>query len=131
MVGSDLDLDWETGKFFDRASALPHDWIPSTLGHGETMCRRCKITNREAAALGVEDRCSANPPPRSFDIWTIYYNTSDHPGMYVARRFDVDVPTSDMFVADTLDEVRALLPPGLYCLPRNVKDDPVIVEVWV
>jgi hypothetical protein len=36
---------------------MTHDWIPSTLGHGETMCRRCFITNREAAALGVEDKC--------------------------------------------------------------------------
>ena len=34
-----------------------HDWITSTLGHGETMCRRCRITNREAAALGVMNVC--------------------------------------------------------------------------
>lgn len=31
---------------------MDHDWKPSTLGHGETMCARCKITNREAAVLG-------------------------------------------------------------------------------
>lgn len=37
-----------------------HDWIPSRLGHGETMCRRCFITNREAAALG-EMHCSIPP----------------------------------------------------------------------
>lgn len=29
-----------------------HEWIISTLGHGELMCRNCRITNREAAALG-------------------------------------------------------------------------------
>lgn len=34
-----------------------HNWIPSTLGHGETMCSRCKITNREAAALGESLIC--------------------------------------------------------------------------
>lgn len=28
-----------------------HDWTPSTLGHGETMCKSCGITNREAAAI--------------------------------------------------------------------------------
>jgi hypothetical protein len=39
-----------------------HDWVPSTLGHGETMCRRCAITNREAAALGCLNYCE--PPPR-------------------------------------------------------------------
>lgn len=31
---------------------IPHDWIKSSLGHGETMCLACGITNREAAALG-------------------------------------------------------------------------------
>lgn len=30
---------------------MKHDWVPSNLGHGETMCRRCYITNREAAIL--------------------------------------------------------------------------------
>lgn len=31
---------------------MEHDWVPSTLGHGETMCTRCSATNREAAAVG-------------------------------------------------------------------------------
>lgn len=39
-----------------------HEWVPSTLGHGETMCRFCKITNREAAAIG-EYECSSIPVP--------------------------------------------------------------------
>lgn len=34
------------------AGVSPHDWVPSTHGHGETMCSRCRITNREAAVLG-------------------------------------------------------------------------------
>lgn len=41
---------------------MQHDWIPSTLGHGETMCRRCFITNREAAALGLTNSCDVPPP---------------------------------------------------------------------
>ena len=28
-----------------------HDWIKSTLGHGNNMCRRCYITDLEAAAI--------------------------------------------------------------------------------
>jgi ribosomal protein S27E len=32
---------------------MKHDWIPSTLGHGETMCSRCFVTNREAEAIGM------------------------------------------------------------------------------
>lgn len=40
-----------------RPSGAPtfpdHEWRPSTLGHGETMCCRCGATNREAFALGL------------------------------------------------------------------------------
>lgn len=37
-----------------------HDWIKSTLGHGETMCSRCFITDREAAA--INHRIFEQPP---------------------------------------------------------------------
>lgn len=40
-----------------------HDWIKSTLGHGESMCRKCKITNREAAVLGQLNTCDVEEPP--------------------------------------------------------------------
>ena len=36
-----------------------HEWIISTLGHGETMCRNCFITHREAAVLGMLLTCDA------------------------------------------------------------------------
>ena len=35
-----------------------HVWIKSELGHGETMCAKCMMTNREAAVLGLLDACS-------------------------------------------------------------------------
>lgn len=34
-----------------------HNWVQSNLGHGETMCSKCFITNREAAVLGEENDC--------------------------------------------------------------------------
>lgn len=43
------------------AETRPHDWVPSTLGHGETMCRLCTITNREAAVLGKLNECDVPP----------------------------------------------------------------------
>lgn len=46
---------------------MQHDWIKSTLGHGETMCSRCKVTNREAAAIGMDD-CDAPPPEPANDM---------------------------------------------------------------
>lgn len=50
---------------------MEHDWVPSRLGHGETMCRVCLITNREAAVLG-EHQCpgalvAVDPGPEASD----------------------------------------------------------------
>lgn len=36
-----------------------HNWIKSTLGHGETMCSYCMVTNREAAVLGITNTCDS------------------------------------------------------------------------
>lgn len=44
---------------------VSHDWIKSMLGHGETMCRNCFITNREATVLGRSDVCEAASSPRA------------------------------------------------------------------
>jgi hypothetical protein len=69
------------------------------------------------------------------EIWTIYQHPSDYPDQYVARKTiasaDKHVMTNDMFTADSLDEIRALLPPALMRIPRYASDDPVIVECWL
>jgi len=67
--------------------------------------------------------------------WTIYDHPRDYPDVFVARRWYAQagavVPTHEMFTAGTLDELRALLPPGLVLLPRMPGDHPNIVEVWI
>lgn len=40
-----------------KERARSHDWVASSLGHGFVMCRHCRITDREAAALGVLNHC--------------------------------------------------------------------------
>jgi hypothetical protein len=35
-----------------------HIWVTSNPGHGEVLCQKCKITNREAAALGLSNYCA-------------------------------------------------------------------------
>lgn len=74
-------------------------------------------------------------PRDLLSIWTVYDHPRDYPASFVARRSEVIdgvvQVTADMFVADTLDELRALLPPGLYRLPRFPGDQPHIVEVWL
>lgn len=69
-------------------------------------------------------------------IWTIYARPRDYPDHFVARKFLVGpnnqpLATQDMFVADSVEEVRALLPPGLVCLARSPSDDLRIVESWL
>lgn len=67
-------------------------------------------------------------------IWTIYHNPTDFPGKYVARRWIVSeqpAATGEVFLADTLGEVRDMLPPGLVPMQRWEGDDPCIVETWL
>jgi hypothetical protein len=64
-------------------------------------------------------------------IWTVYRHPTDAPGMYVARMWLETRPTLEKFEAPTLEEVRAMLPPGLHRLERHPQDDPVIVETWI
>lgn len=72
---------------------------------------------------------------RVFYIWTIYDHPADFPHHFVGRahRIEADksTPTSQFVTGDTLEEVRAQLPPGLYNLRRLAGDDPKIVESWI
>jgi hypothetical protein len=67
--------------------------------------------------------------------WTVFDHPRDYPDVFVARRWVARrgevVPTHDMFTADSLAELRALLPAGLICVPRMPWDDTKIVEVWL
>jgi hypothetical protein len=68
----------------------------------------------------------------ALEIWTVYRHPRNYPTQYVARKASVPGGESnEMFVANTLDEIHALLPRGLVRIPRFEADDPVIVEVWL
>jgi hypothetical protein len=61
--------------------------------------------------------------------------TTDYPGQYLARMWVVNHEGSDstscLIIANTLEEVLAMLPPGLTKLERSFSDDPNILEVWI
>ncbi len=40
---------------------MEHDFVPSTLGHGTVMCRRCYATEKELEALGKLAQCDGDP----------------------------------------------------------------------
>jgi hypothetical protein len=71
----------------------------------------------------------------ALDVWTVYKHPVDYPDKYVARRFVVNPgsarATREMFVEDTLDQIRALIPAEYICLPRDSRDEPHIVETWI
>jgi hypothetical protein len=74
---------------------------------------------------------------QQLDIWVIYYNTSDHPGVYALRR---QWPQADGtvvcdpqgYTCPKIEPLQELLEHrGLVKLMRSPEDDPVIVETWI
>tara|TARA_R110002095_G_scaffold4257_1_gene11511 strand:- start:3724 stop:3987 length:264 start_codon:yes stop_codon:yes gene_type:complete len=76
---------------------------------------------------------SPDPPMNQYCVYGP--GTSDLPGVYVCRRFEIYpcqlVATPDHWTGKSLDEVRQKIPEGLFCLPRFPEDDPNIIEVWL
>lgn len=61
-------------------------------------------------------------------------NTSDYPGKFVGRMhftLPTPVPTEFVILADSLEALRNLLPPGLTNIGRYADDLPNIIEVWL
>lgn len=68
-------------------------------------------------------------------IWTVTTGTKDHGNRFVARPHRIDkggsAPLPVYLVADTLDALHDMLPPGLDRLPREPDDQAIIVESWL
>ena len=73
------------------------------------------------------------------NAWVLYKKPIDYPEGFIARRFIMDVPTSDTITSKSLDilheKVEAWfrmygMTPHLR-LPRHKDDDPAILETWI
>ena len=64
-------------------------------------------------------------------MWIIYEESPAFPNQYVARRYRSYVETGEYVVGDTLNDVRAKLPPGLMRIERSNQDDPMVRESWI
>jgi hypothetical protein len=75
------------------------------------------------------------PPEKTLAMWIVYDHPTDHPDHFVARKWLINSegqhPTREIIDSITLEGLRAQLPPGLVCLPRDPTDPPKIVEVWL
>ncbi len=71
-------------------------------------------------------------------LYTIYDKPVDFPDYFVVRKFFIirgskePEPAEMPFAfADTLEDIRKKIPPGLFCFPRDESDSPRIVETWM
>ena len=84
---------------------------------------------------GASCACSCHQRPGNLSLWTVYDRPADYPTSAVARHWIVDAAglayTDGIIVAPSVDAVRALLPDDMVVIPRDEKDDPVIVETWI
>jgi hypothetical protein len=66
---------------------------------------------------------------RELPAWVVFWDEPDYPGKVIAR-LATDTPTAYVLAADTLVELRAMLPPGLTVTKRQPADPPEVVEMW-
>jgi hypothetical protein len=64
-------------------------------------------------------------------MWVVYEEPPAFPNQYVARRYRSYVATGEYVVGNTLNDVRAKLPPGLMRIERSNQDDPMVRESWI
>jgi hypothetical protein len=68
-------------------------------------------------------------------IWTIYFSPLDFPNEYVARMFDLDKPTNNIFRGGGLDELRVkiqnLSGHDLVRINRSENDHRSVIESWL
>lgn len=60
----------------------------------------------------------------------VYDSPSEFPSKFVARLFNVDIPTNYFVTADTLEELRKKMPFNMIRTGRSPQDDIIIVETW-
>jgi len=66
---------------------------------------------------------------RELPAWIVFRDEPDYPRKVIAR-FAVDALTTPVLVADTLAELRAMLPRELSRTKRHSADPPEILEMW-
>lgn len=93
----------------------------------------------EAGMTNQEFAKAINHEGRNSMVWplvAVYEHPKDFPESYVARVYFVNKgrswPSQEIFIVkDTLEEVRAVIPPGMFRMKRSSEDDPCIVETYL
>lgn len=89
------------------------------------------MTIKISAVVGALQNNNALP------IVTVYHGTLDYGDKYVARVYAVErgnsepINTGCVYAADTLEAVRAEIPPTMVRLDRDPLDELTVVESWI
>jgi len=67
----------------------------------------------------------------TFPLICVYKYPADYPGKYIARLWDINIPTNIIAIAESLETIREIKPLEMVILPRQTNDDPCIVETWI
>ena len=66
---------------------------------------------------------------RGMAVWIVMDDWVAYPGKLMARLVTTE-PTPYVMLADTLDEMRTALPPGMYRSDRSPADPDGLLELW-
>lgn len=66
-------------------------------------------------------------------IIAVYRDPKDYPGYYIARVFDMDMPTNIIMAKKDLAELQQDIAKHtvMVWLPRHKEDDPVLMGTWI
>ena len=87
--------------------------------------------NSGSEPINLREPSATSEKPDEIVLWTVYDNPRNYPGLFVACKWLGLTPTNEVITAPTLAALRDKLPRGLFCVSRDVKDDPCIVEIWI
>jgi hypothetical protein len=119
-----------------RCGAVSHH--PKDEEHG--YCGRCHQFVEDmvnAVARTIFDIGKEARDRGCLSLWTVYDHPKDHPGGFIARRFETGGGTpepvaTDHVITGELALIRQSMERcGLYCMQRDSSDPANVVETWL
>lgn len=125
----------------DMNACITEDGPCYWINKEQTICSACD-QEQLAGTFQLEMEMNMNVQVDSFltfsyfdqfmvPIIVVTSNTSDFPGKFVGRLFNLEQATPYCIISDSLEEIRKNIPPQFTRIQRDPNDDPVIVEVWL
>lgn len=86
---------------------------------------------KDRKTKGAFDYTRISRAVKKIPMICVYDHPADYPGKYVARLWDGNEPTRFIALADTIENIRKIIPPNMMRVLRAQQDDPCIVEIWI